>query len=394
MKIHEFQTKKLLVSHGIPVDTGVVVGCGDDVDAFISSLGSAESYIVKAQIQSGGRGKGHFVDGIGSGVQRVYSRMEAVQLARKMLGNRLVTRQTGPVGCRVNMVYVGPATRFRREFYLAIFMDRSAGMPVIMASSAGGVEIEKQPENILREYVCPLAGLQPFQARKLAFYMGFKSKSTQESFMVILQNLYRLFDENDASLIEINPLVETADGCLLAIDGKAVFDDNALFRHPDISKLRDPNAEDPREVQATVHGVNYVALTGNIGCLTNGAGLAMATMDLLNANGLEAANFLDLGDNSGAEAVRAALEILLQAGDLRGLLINAFGGAMCGDMVAKCVVDIFSKRRVRLPLIVRMEGARAAEGLNLLRSENTLKLFVAENLRDIPQKIREAMRVQ
>ncbi|MDR0727798.1 MAG: ADP-forming succinate--CoA ligase subunit beta [Puniceicoccales bacterium] len=394
MKIHEFQTKKLLADHGIPVDTGVVVGCGDDVEALVSSLGQPENYVVKAQIHSGGRGKGHFIDGIGSGVQRVHSRMEVVQLARKMLGNRLATRQTGPEGCRVNMVYVGPATNFCREFYLAIFMDRSAGMPVIMASSAGGVEIEEQPENVLREYVCPLAGLQPFQARKLAFSLGFNSEATRKSFLVILENLYRLFDETDASLIEINPLVETADGRLLAIDGKAVFDDNALFRHPDISALRDPAAEDPREIQAATHGVNYVALAGNIGCLTNGAGLAMATMDLLNANGLEAANFLDLGDNSGAEAVHAALEILLQGGDLRCMLINTFGGAMCGDMVAKCVVDVFNEGRVELPLVVRMEGARAAEGLDLLRAENTLKLFVAENLRDIPQKIREAMRVQ
>jgi succinyl-CoA synthetase beta subunit len=272
-------------------------------------------------------------------------------------------------------------------------MDRSEGMPVIMASSAGGMEIEDQPENILREYVCPLAGLQPFQVRRLAFSLGFESATTRESFMAILQNLYRLFDGTDASLIEINPLVETADGRLLAIDGKAVFDDNALFRHPNIHALRDPLAEDPREIQASAHGVNYVALEGNIACLTNGAGLAMATMDLLHGNGLKAANFLDLGDNSGVEAVSAALEILLADDGLRCLLINTFGGAMCGDMVARCVAEIFAEKRTKIPLVVRMEGARAAEGLAILRAEKTLGLFVAENLRNIPQKIREAVGV-
>jgi succinyl-CoA synthetase beta subunit len=391
VKIHEFQTKELLASHGIPVDTGVVIGCGDDAAALVAGLGPVEKYIIKAQIHGGGRGKGQFADGSGGGVRLEHSRTRAIGLARKMLGNRLITKQTGPAGCDVHMVHVGPATDFRREFYLAIFMDRTAGMPVIMASAAGGVEIEEQPENVLREYVCPLAGLQPFQARKFAFSLEFESAALRESFMAILQNLYRLFDEKDASLIEINPLVETADGRLLAIDGKAIFDDNALFRHPDIRALCDPLAEDPREIQASAHGVNYVALAGNIGCLTNGAGLAMATMDLLSANGLEAANFLDLGDNSGAEAVSAALEILLGGDGLNCLLINTFGGAMCGDMVARCVADIFSKKRVKLPLVVRMEGARAAEGLDLLRAEKAIELFVAENLRDIPQKIRGAL---
>jgi succinyl-CoA synthetase beta subunit len=394
MKIHEFQTKELLASHGIPVDAGVVIGYADDAEALVSSLGFMDKYIIKAQIHWGGRGKGHFIDGAGSGVQLAHSPAEAIELARKMLGNRLITKQTGPEGCRVHMVRVGPATDFCREFYLAIFMDRSAGMPLIMASPAGGMEIEEQPENVFREHICPLAGLQPFQCRKLAFAMGFESAATRESFMAILQNLYHLFAEKDASLIEINPLVETADGQLRAIDGKAVFDDNALFRHPDICTLCDPLAEDPRETLAAAHGVNYVALEGDIGCLTNGAGLAMATMDLLHGDGLKAANFLDLGDNSGAESVHAALEILLQDENLRCLLINTFGGAMCGDMVARCVVDVFSEKCKKFPLVVRMEGARSAEGLALLRLENDLKLLVAENLRDIPQKIREAMRVQ
>ncbi|MDR2677414.1 MAG: ADP-forming succinate--CoA ligase subunit beta [Puniceicoccales bacterium] len=394
MKIHEFQTKELLARHGISVDAGVVIGCGDAAEALVSSLGSVENYVIKAQIHSGGRGKGYFADGSGSGVQLAHSRAEAVALARKMLGNRLITKQTGPAGCCVRLVSVGPGTDFHREIYLAIFMDRSAGMPVIMASSAGGVEIEERPGNVLREYVCPLAGLQPFQSRKLVFSLGFESAATRESFMAILHNLYRLFDEKDASLIEINPLVETADGRLLAIDGKAAFDDNALFRHPDIRILCDLQGEDPLEIQASVHGVNYVALDGNIGCLTNGAGLAMATMDLLHAHGLEAANFLDLGDNSGPGAVSAAVEILLGADDLRCLLINTFGGAMCGDVVARCVTDVFAEKHVKLPLVVRMEGARAAEGLALLRAEDDLELFVAENLRDIPQKIREALGAQ
>jgi succinyl-CoA synthetase beta subunit len=394
VKIHEFQTKGLLAYHGIPVDSGVVVGCGDDVEALVSSLGSVENYIVKAQIHGGGRGKGRFVDGTGSGVQLAHSQVEVVPLVRRMLGNQLITKQTGPAGCPVHMVYVGSATNFCRELYLAIFLDRSAGMPVIMASSAGGAEVEEQSKNVFCEYVCPLAGLQPFQLRKLAFAMGFESAVTREFFMGILQNLYRLFDQRDASLIEINPLVEMADGRLLAIDGKAVFDDNALFRHPDIRALSDQRMEDSREIQASAHGVNYVALEGDVGCLTNGAGLAMATMDLLHANGLAAANFLDLGDNSGAEAVSVALEILFRDGGLRCLLVNTFGGAMCGDMVARCVAEIFAKRCIKIPLVVRMEGARAAEGLDLLRSGPGLKLFIAKDLRDIPQKIREATEAQ
>ncbi|MDR1456542.1 MAG: ADP-forming succinate--CoA ligase subunit beta [Puniceicoccales bacterium] len=394
MKIHEFQTKELLARHGIPVDICVVIHRRDDAGALISSLDHQGSYVVKAQIHGGGRGKGHFASGIGGGVQTVHSQAAAVELSQSMLGNRLVTMQTGPNGCLVHRVCVGPKANFCRELYVSIFMDRAAGMPVIMTSCSGGIEIEELPENVLREYVCPLAGLQPFQMRKLAIPMGFKSAATCESFMAILQNLCHLFDETDASLIEINPLVETVDGRLLAIDGKAIFDDNALFRHSEISALRDPLAEDFLEVQASVHGVNYVSLDGDIGCLTNGAGLAMATMDLLHANGLEAANFLDLGDNSGEEAVRAALGILLRTNDLQCLLINTFGGAMCGDMVAQCTLNVFAEKGIKLPLVVRMEGARAAEGLALLHSHVNPRLFVAENLRDIPRKIRKAMRAQ
>jgi succinyl-CoA synthetase beta subunit len=391
MRIHEFQTKHLLASYGIPVDVGVTIGPQDDAETLISSLGNVESYIVKAQIHSGGRGKGHFVDGAGGGVQRVYSRIEAAALVRRMLNNSLVTMQTGVKGRRVRKVYVGPGINFRRQFYLAVFMDRQEGKPVVMVSAAGGVEIEENPENILREHVCPLVGLQTFQVRKLAYALGLESESLCRSFAAIAHNLYRLFWEKDASLIEINPLVETEYGQLLAIDGKATFDDNGLFRHGDIQALRDPSEEDAKEIQAAAYGINYVALEGDVGCLTNGAGLAMATMDLLKANGLAAANFFDLGDNSGEDAIRAAFEILLQDDSLRCLLINIFGGAMRGDMVARCAMEILSKNSKNLPLVVRMEGANAEEGLGLFRAKMPY-LSVAQNLWDIPIKIKTVLK--
>jgi succinyl-CoA synthetase beta subunit len=387
MKIHEYQAKELLREFGVPVERGVVAHAAGEIDAALNRLGrDLPRYVVKAQVHAGGRGKGHFADGAKGGVQLVPSAEEAGEWARRMLGNRLITRQSGPEGKPVSAVYIAEAVEAEQEFYLSVLIDRAAQGPVILASAEGGVEIEKlaeeQPEKIYREYVDPMFGLEEFQIRRMAFALGLGDDGLRSQFVSTLKGMYRIFWEKNASLVEINPLVRTADGRLYAIDGKINFEDNGLIYHGDIGAMRDPSQEDPKEVRAAKYNLSYIALDGTVACLTNGAGLAMATMDMLDSFGVRPANFLDLGDNSGVEAVAEAFRILCADGRVRCLLVNIFGGAMRGDMVADGIITALGGQQPEVPLVVRIEGARAEEGKKRLSREIMGTVF-ADDFADV-----------
>ncbi|MDR1437434.1 MAG: ADP-forming succinate--CoA ligase subunit beta [Puniceicoccales bacterium] len=391
MKIHEFQTKQLMRSRGLPLCRGVAIGENDPVEETIGQLGSLNFYAVKAQIHSGGRGKGVFTNGVGSGVQLARSATAAAKIARGMLGNYLVTRQTGEGGQIVRRVYVEEGIAVKREIYLAILLDRSIGKLVAMASADGGVDIESAVEfggkKIFREVIHSPSGIYPYQARRMAMAIGLQEDDLREKFVDLLGKLFTFYWESDASLVEINPLAQTSDGQLVILDGKSIHDDNGLFRQGTLRAMRDCDEEDEREVRASKYGLNYIALPGNIACLTNGAGLAMATMDLLHANGLEPANFLDLGDSTGEDTVTEAFKIL--CGDIRSrcLLINVFGGAMRGDVVAKGMLRAIDGNPYPFPIVVRMEGAYAAEGLEILKNSIPHSIAV-KNMENIPRKIK------
>jgi succinyl-CoA synthetase beta subunit len=385
MKVHEYQAKALLARFGVAVPRGEVTDSPAEAREIARRLGGRA--IVKAQIHAGGRGKG-------GGVKLAKDPEEAHDLAKKILGMTLVTIQTGPAGRVVHKVLVEEALDIARELYVSITLDRSRGLPVVMASRSGGMEIEevaeKDPTAIVREAVDPSTGMFPFQARKLAFALGLSGDSFKKG-VAFLQALFRCYMETDASLAEINPLLVTKQGDVLALDAKMTFDDNALFRHPDIKEMRDLAEEDPLEVEASRFGLNYIKLDGNVGCMVNGAGLAMGTMDLVKLAGGEPANFLDVGGGANEEQVKNAFRIILSDKNVRAVLINIFGGIMRCDIIAKGVVAAVREMGLSIPVVVRLEGTNVDEGKAILR-ESGLKITPADGLADAARKVVEAVR--
>jgi succinyl-CoA synthetase beta subunit len=385
MNIHEYQAKQILGRFGVPVPKGQPATTPDEAAAAFTALGQPRA-VVKAQIHAGGRGKA-------GGVKLLGSAAEARDFAAKLLGQPLVTHQTGPEGRVVRRVYVEEASDVARELYLGMLVDRKAGRVSVIASTAGGMDIEevaaKTPEKILTEQVNPLIGVAGFQARKLAFALGLKDKQVGQ-FAALLAGIYRAFVETDASLVEINPLVVTKDGRVICLDAKMSFDDNALFRHPDVRELRDANEEDPAETEAAKYDLSYVHLDGNIGCMVNGAGLAMATMDIVKLYGAEPANFLDVGGGASTEKVAAAFRILLADQRVKGVLINIFGGIMRCDVLAQGVVEAAKQVKLSAPLVVRMEGTNVVEGKKIL-AESGIKVIAASDMADAAKRIVQAI---
>ncbi len=387
MNIHEYQAKELLEKFGVVTTRGKVASNSDEAEAIGGELGDVD-LVVKAQIHAGGRGKGTFKNGFKGGVHVVKSPKEAREVADKMLGQTLVTHQTGPAGRVVHKVLVGESAEIAREIYFAILLDRATAAPLIVASTEGGVEIEtvaaKSPEKIIREPIDPLAGLQPFQTRKLAKQLGFDQSQTKAA-TKLFDGLYRTFLGCDCSMVEINPLVATKKGEVLALDAKFNFDDNALYRHPEIAAMRDIAEEDPREVEASKHGLNYIGLDGNIACLVNGAGLAMATMDIIKFYGGNPANFLDVGGGATEEQVTEAFEILIADKNVKAILVNIFGGIMKCDVIAQGIINAAKTVKLGVPLVVRLEGTNVEKGKQLLK-ESGVALITADDLGDAAQK--------
>ena len=387
MNIHEYQAKELLEKFGVATTRGKVASTPAEAEAIARKLGHA-GIVVKAQIHAGGRGKGTFANGFKGGVHVVKSPAEARAVAEKMLGQTLVTHQTGPQGRVVNQVLVAQSADIAREVYFAILLDRATAAPLIVASTEGGVEIEavaaKSPEKIIREPLDPLAGLQPFQTRKLAKQLQFE-QSQSKAAAKLFDGLYRTFVGCDCSMVEINPLVVTKTGEVLALDAKFNFDDNALYRHPEIAVMRDTAEEDPREVAASKHGLNYIGLDGNIACLVNGAGLAMATMDIIKFYGGNPANFLDVGGGATEEQVTEAFKILVGDKNVQAILVNIFGGIMKVDVVAQGIINAAKTLKLSVPVVVRLEGTNVEKGKQLLK-ESGLSLIAADDLADAARK--------
>jgi succinyl-CoA synthetase beta subunit len=381
MKIHEYQAKQILAKFGVTVPRGEMITQPEEARAVADKLGGG-TVVVKAQIHAGGRGKG-------GGVKLAHTPAEAETLAGQILGMTLVTHQTGPEGRLVKRLLVEEGLQVARELYLGIVIDRASGRPVFMASSEGGVEIEivaaEHPEKILKEFIDPSVGFQAFQARKLAFGLGLEGKVVIEAAR-LFQNLYRAFEATDASLVEINPFVTTRDARALALDAKMNFDDNALFRHPDIRELRDLDEEDPLEVKASNYGLNYIRLDGNVGCMVNGAGLAMATMDIIQYAGSRPANFLDVGGGANEEQVRHGFEIILSDANVRAVLINIFGGIMRCDIVANGVVAAAKTLGIKVPIVVRLKGTNVELGQKILK-ESGLNFEVANDMKEAAEKV-------
>jgi succinyl-CoA synthetase beta subunit len=389
MNIHEFQAKELFAAFGIPVPKGVAV---KSADAFASALDQLPDgpVVVKAQIHAGGRGKGTFTNGYKGGVKVCKSRDEALEAAGKMLGNTLVTHQTGPEGKLVKTLFFNEPCDIEKEYYLAITLDRASSQPAIIASTEGGVDIEtvaeETPEKITKVFIDPAQGLQPHHKRKVAFGLGLSTKEQLRQMDTLLTGLYRLYWEKDASLVEINPLITTPEGNIIALDAKVGFDENALYRNKDILALRDFDEEDPKEVEAGKHGLSYIALDGNIACLVNGAGLAMATMDIIKHFGGNPANFLDVGGGASEEAVTEAFRIILSDPNVEGILVNIFGGIMSCKVIAKGVIAAARNVDLSVPLVVRLEGNEVEEGKALLK-ESGLPLVPATSLSDAAEKV-------
>ncbi len=385
MKVHEYQAKSILAHYGVAVPRGEVTDSPAEAREIAKRLGGRA--VVKAQIHAGGRGKG-------GGVKLAGDPEEAHDLARKILGMTLVTPQTGPGGRVVHKVLVEEALDIARELYLGVTLDRGRGLPVMMASLSGGMEIEevatRDPKAIVREAIDPATGMFPFQARKLAFALRLSGDSFKKG-VAFMQALWRCYFETDASLAEINPLLVTKQGDVLALDAKMNFDDNALFRHPDIKEMRDLAEEDPLEVEASRFGLNYIKLDGNVGCMVNGAGLAMGTMDLVKLAGGEPANFLDVGGGANEEQVKNAFRIILSDRNVRAVLINIFGGIMRCDIIAKGVVAAVREMGLSIPVVVRLEGTNVDQGKAILR-ESGLKITPADGLADAAKKAVEAVR--
>jgi len=384
MKIHEYQAKAILKKYGVAVPRGEMVETVEQAQAAARNLldAGAGGVVVKAQIHAGGRGKG-------GGVKIAKSADEAAQIAGQILGMTLVTHQTGPEGRVVRRLLIEETLPIQKELYLGIVIDRIEAKPVFMASVAGGMEIEQvaaqNPDAILKEYVAPGMGLEAFQARKIAFQLGLQPQQIGEA-VRFMTSLYRAFLETDSSLTEINPFVSCSDGRLFALDAKINFDDNALFRHADLRALRDITEEDPLEVEASKYRLNYIKLDGNVGCMVNGAGLAMATMDIIKYAGGMPANFLDVGGGANAEQVTHAFEILLSDKNVKAVLINIFGGILRVDTLATGVVEAARKTHMQLPIVLRLEGTNVEAGREILR-QSGLNFVVAETMKDAAEKV-------
>jgi succinyl-CoA synthetase beta subunit len=387
MNIHEYQARELFAKFGVATQAGGVALTPEEAEQVASKLGG--KLVVKAQIHAGGRGKGTFKNGFQGGVHLCDTPAEARDLAGKMLGQILVTHQTGHEGREVRKVFIGEAVEIQRELYLAILLDRATSAPVVIASTEGGVDIEsvaaKTPGKILRVPVDPSLGLMPYQTRKIAAMLGLKGPLMNKA-VKLLSNLYKLFVECDCSMVEINPLVVTAQGNLLALDAKFNFDDNALYRQPAIVAMRDTSEEDPREVAAAEHSLNYIGLDGNIACMVNGAGLAMATMDIIQYAGGRPANFLDVGGGASKEQVTAAFRIILADSNVEGILVNIFGGIMDCDVIANGIVEAARETHLNIPLVVRLEGNNVAAGRQTL-ADSGLELVSGDDILDAAQKI-------
>ncbi|HEX5706510.1 MAG TPA: ADP-forming succinate--CoA ligase subunit beta [Pyrinomonadaceae bacterium] len=381
MKIHEYQGKELLKRYDVAVPRGLVARSPEEAYHAAKELGT-EVVVVKAQIHAGGRGKG-------GGVKLAKSADEARDIARQMLGMKLVTHQTGPEGREVRVLLIEEGLPIDKEFYLGVVLDRASGRNVFMASSAGGMDIEEvaanTPELILKETIDPAVGFRAFQARKLAFGLGLPAPLVNQA-VKFMQSLYSAYEQMDASLMEINPFLLTKDGRLMALDAKVNFDDNAMYRHQDFLALRDLHEEEPLEIEASKFDLNYIKLDGNIACMVNGAGLAMATMDIIKLAGGEPANFLDVGGGASQERVEAAFRILLADENVRAVLINIFGGIVRTDMVARGVIEAAKTLGVKVPVVVRLEGTNVEEGRRLI-SESGMNFTVASGMQDAAEKV-------
>jgi len=388
MKIHEYQGKSLLKEYGVPVPRGIVARTPEEAEAAAKELGT-DVVVVKAQIHAGGRGKG-------GGVKLAKSPAEAKEIASQILGMELITHQTGPEGQEVKTLLIEEGLPIDREFYLGITLDRVTGRNVFMASSAGGMDIEKvaeeTPELILKETIDPSVGLRPFQARKLAFGLGIPNDLINQAAKFML-SLYDAYEKMDASLLEINPFLLTKDNRLIALDAKVNFDDNAMFRHKEYADLRDLAEEEPLEIEASNFDLNYIKLDGNIGCMVNGAGLAMATMDIIKLHGGEPANFLDVGGGASQERVEQAFRILLSDDNVKAVLVNIFGGIVRTDMVANGVVAAAKNLGVSIPIVARLEGTNVEEGRRVL-AESGIGIISAQGMTDAAEKAVSAANAQ
>ena len=380
MKIHEYQAKDLFKKYGVKVPEGKVISDINDVEKVYNELGGGK-VVVKAQIHAGGRGKA-------GGVKLVNSLDECMEAVKSLLGKKLVTYQTGPEGKLVKKVLIERASNIKKELYLGMVVDRSKNRVVIMASTEGGVEIEKvaseSPERIFKEYIEPCVGLMPFQIRRLSYKLGFNKDQLKE-FMKFLTGLYELFIEKDCSLVEINPLIITDDEEILALDAKINFDDNGLFKHPDIEQLRDLDEEDPAEVEASKYKLSYIKLNGNVGCMVNGAGLAMATMDIIKYAGGEPANFLDVGGGANVESVANAFRIILSDKNVKSVLVNIFGGIVRCDRIAKGILEASKMVDINVPVVIRLQGTNADIARKMI-DESGLNFFTAESLKEAAEK--------
>lgn len=389
MNIHEYQAKQLFAEAGVAVPNGTVAQSAEDFDQALATLPSDKSIVVKAQIHAGGRGKGTFKDGFQGGVHVVSSAEDAKAKAEAMLGNVLVTKQTGEAGKEVSTIYFNEATDIEKEYYLAILMDRATSQPVIIASTEGGMDIEevaeKTPEKILKVLIDPTLGIRPFQARQVAFGLELKGDSFKQCVKLVTK-LYAFFWAKDCSQVEVNPLVTTPDGDVLALDAKVNFDSNALYRHPDVVELRDLTEEDPKEVEASKFDLNYIALDGSVACMVNGAGLAMATMDIIKHYGGSPANFLDVGGGATEEQVENAFRILVADDAVKAILVNIFGGIMKCDVIATGIVNAARNLELNVPLVVRLEGTNVEEGKKIL-ADSGLALEPADSLAEAAEKV-------
>jgi succinyl-CoA synthetase beta subunit len=398
MKIHEYQAKETLKKYNVPVQDGIAIKSMDEFDGVIFQLKQKgiSQFVVKSQIHAGGRGKGKLYNPknpdeliLEGGVKFTTSVEKAKEIASKILGNLLVTHQTGPEGKIVKTLFITEGLDYKKELYLGILLDRAVSKNVIMVSTEGGVEIEKvaaeTPEKIIKEWIDPAVGLRDYQARKLAFALGLEG-SAFKSFIPFIKSLYNAYEKTDASLLEINPLVITNDDKVIALDAKMNFDDNAIYRHPEIAAYRDLDEEDPLEIEASKYNLNYIKLDGNVGCMVNGAGLAMATMDIIKLAGGEPANFLDVGGGASKETVANGFKIILSDKNVKAILINIFGGIVRCDRVAQGVIDAAKEMHVAVPIVVRLEGTNANEAGILLR-ESGLDFEVADSFADAAKKV-------
>ena len=396
MNIHEYQAKALLRQYGAPVSDGRIVMKADEAKTAASEM-DGPLWVVKAQIHAGGRGKGKFKEaeaGEKGGVRLAKSVEEAEELTRQMLGRTLVTHQTGPVGKQVNRIYIEDGSDIERELYLALLVDRGTSRVSFVASTEGGMDIEEvaasTPEKIVSFSVDPASGLSDFHGRRVAFALGLTGQQVKQC-VALVKNLYRMFIEKDMEMLEINPLIVTTDGNLKCLDAKMGFDNNALYRQPDIMALRDETEEDPKELAASKFDLNYIALDGEIGCMVNGAGLAMATMDIIKLFGAEPANFLDVGGGATKEKVTEAFKIITSDPNVKGILVNIFGGIMRNDIIAEGIVAAVKEVGLQVPLVVRLEGTNVEQGKQIIR-DSGLNVIPADDLSDAAQKIVKAVK--